>query len=146
MVQAAEENIVCQSQSEYGVFFRCISVPTLSFQNPTESSLQTSATVMAVPVFAVLLRPMTCFTARGSSDFTGLSCFRTVASWRLIQGLMRVKRPELQNSAQPRARANAQQTRIIGTRTSATTIIAVFCLGFMAIPIQLDPILPCKTR
>ncbi|KAL4873903.1 hypothetical protein BDV12DRAFT_54944 [Aspergillus spectabilis] len=58
--------------------------------------------------------------------------------------MTRVKRPELQNSAQPRAKANAKQTRIIGTKTNATTIIAVFCLGFMAIPILLDPILPCK--
>ncbi|KAL6237821.1 hypothetical protein BDW75DRAFT_62080 [Aspergillus navahoensis] len=123
-----------------------MSVQTLASKESTEPLIQTSATDMAVPVLAVLLRSMSCFTARGSSDLTGLSCFPTAASCRLIQGLMRVKRPELQNSAQPRAKANALQTRIIGTRTSATTIIAVFCLGFMAIPIQLNPILPCKTR
>jgi hypothetical protein len=33
---------------------------------------------------------------------------------------------------------------MIGTKTSATTIIVVFCLGFMAVPIQWNPILPCR--
>ncbi|KAL3467467.1 hypothetical protein BJX64DRAFT_143036 [Aspergillus heterothallicus] len=74
----------------------------------------------------------------------GLSPLRMALSFRLNQGLMRVKRPELQNSAHPRARAKAQQTRMIGTKTKATTIIAVFCLGFMAVPIQWNPILPCR--
>ncbi|KAL4799117.1 hypothetical protein BDV19DRAFT_326347 [Aspergillus venezuelensis] len=98
---------------------------------------QTSAIAMEVCVFvleAVVLHPFW-VVVRESSDLIGLRPCRTAASCRRAQGLMAMTRPELQNSAQPKASANAQQTRTIGTRTNATTIIAVFCLGFMAIPL-----------
>lgn len=107
---------------------------------------QTSAipTIADCEFVEVSLRPFDCAAACFFAGLTGLSPVRTALTFCLIQGLMRARRPALQNSAHPRAKANAQQTRIIGTRTSATTMIAVFCLGFMAIPIQLNPILPCK--